>query len=86
VIGEYSNYLPQDVTLDYSPAGGYRSLAKRETRARGYIKKTVGRGFALCALANKGMVYSNSMFHSLIIRPSHDLHILHKLGTSEHVL
>jgi hypothetical protein len=50
------------------------------------IRKTVGTGITLCALANKGVVYSNSVFHSLIIRPSHDLHVLHNLGTNEPVL
>lgn len=86
MIGEYSNYLPQQVTLDYSPAGGYGSLAKGRHVPEDIIRKTVGTGITLCALANKGVVYSNSVFHSLIIRPSHDLHVLHNLGTNEPVL
>jgi len=44
VIGEYSNYLPQEVTLDYSPAGRYRSLAKGKHVPEDILRKQWGGG------------------------------------------
>jgi len=49
VIGEYSNYLPQEVTLDYSPAGGCRSLAKGRHVPEDILRKEWG-GASPCAL------------------------------------